>query len=482
MPVFAYDYSLGTQGLKEGLTKVGELIVQGMKDERIFTWARRAMWQASLPVNASRTAIVDAIYRMQRLDMVFAEDPYSIELMMSAVKLLCLDPHGECVRGGDCDDNVIVLASALMSVGIPVRLIIRHYPHMGQLHLMIQYDADPLNKGRWTCFDATSPDGTCFSGYTTEAVISLEVGPMIVDKQPPQLLVLGRPPLFGAPLAATTSTPTATLPPDQSDAWGELLDTAKAKLDASVDRLNFFTGQIEAVRSDLGMPEVDPTPASESTSTASPIDLYATAGGYLWTAEAQNAQAKLSQTATFLSGVLGDAIAGTRQLYWNEGDLFVASVAGDPYGVLMKPIGGAGTALFPTYVDVQTGAATGKVGFGIAPILIGIGIVVASLAVVYAVTKIVDYLASAHREDAVSKIAAAQQALVDSGKQTPEQAAAFMRASADLVSAPPAAAASSGISIGWLVAAVAGGALAGVVGAEFLPKLFSARLSFAPSA
>lgn len=491
MPVYAYDYSLGIEGLKEGVHKVGELIVQGMKDARIFTWARRAMWEASVAVNAPRTAIVSAIYRKQRLDMVFAEDPYNVELMMSAVKLLCLDPAGECVRGGDCDDNVIVLASALMSVGIPVRLVIRHYKHMGQLHLMLEYDADPLNRGRWTCFDATSPDGTCFTGYESEAVISLEVGPMIVDKQPPQLLVLGRPPFFGAPLAASSSTSTTTtsssaqLPPDQADAWVALLAAAKTKLDASLDRLNFFTGQIEAVRSDLGMPDVDPTPPPEApgagSSSQSPIDVYAT-GGYAWTSDVQNAQAKLSQTGTFLSGVLGDALAGTRQLYWNEGDLFVTAVDGDPYGVLMKPIGAAGTALFPTYVDVQSGAATGKVGFGIAPILIGLGIVVASLAAVYAVVKIVDYLASAHRDDAVSKIAAAQQALVESGKQTPEQAAAFMKASADLVSAPPpSAAASSGISIGWLVAAVAGGALAGVIGAELVPKLLSARLSFAPA-
>jgi len=594
MAVFAYSYSLGVEGLKEGLHKIGELIAQAMGDRRIIAWARRAMWEASLPVNASRPAIVAAIYAKQRSDMVFAEDPYATELMMSAVKLLCLDPQGECVRGGDCDDNVIVLASALMSVGIPVRLLVRNYPKMGQLHVMIQYDADPLNGGNWTCFDATSPNGACFAGFTSEAVVSLEVGPMIVDKQPPRLLVLGRGPLLGAsttseitkyvlttsgqatvpvapgatiefdlpdehaywqtalsvdgnatigsapssgnnpasitykgggasvtakwwpccsdvpfmppapplhianltlvdmttnaavtPMTTTTTTTTATatsaLSADQTDAWVEIVTRAKDRLDASIDRLNFYTGQLEAVRNDLGMPDVDPTPpAGEASPGSSPLDVYSTQG-FAWTSDVQNAQAKLVQTGTFLSGVLGDALAGARQLYWNEGDLFVAAVDGDPYGVLMKPIGAAGSALFPSYVDVQSGSVTGKIGFGIAPILIGIGIVVASLAAVYAVVKIVDYLASAHRDDAVGKIAAAQQALVAEGKQTPEQAAAFMKASADLVSAPPAAAAAGGLSLGWLFAAALGGALAGVVGAELVPKLLGARLSFAPA-
>jgi hypothetical protein len=100
---------------------------------------------------------------------------------------------------------------------------------------------------------------------------------------------------------------------------------------------------------------------------------------------------------------------------------------------------------------------------------------------VYAVTKIVDYLSSAHRDDMVGKVAAAQQELVTSGKQTPEQAAAFMNATKDTLAAPPPGAASSGISLWALVAAVLGGALLGVVGVEVVPKLLSARLSFAPA-
>jgi hypothetical protein len=494
------DFRPGAAGLQDGLNAIGGLIVVNMRDVRILSWARRAMWEASLPVDAGPTQIALAIYRKQREDMVFAQDPIYTELYTSAVKLLCLDPDGECLRGGDCDDNVIVLAAALMSVGIPVRLLVRSYPGMELLHLMIQYDADPLKRGQWTCFDATSPNGACFPGYSSEMVASLEVEPM-VREQPPQMMILGRPPIFGsgrlfdlsmfgAPPAASSSSSTstssssapATLTQEQSDAWAALLAEGKQRLDHSIERILWTSGQLAAVRSDLGMPQNDPPPASSSDVPAglSPIQAYGQT--FQWTAAVQNAEQKLIQTATFASGVLADALAGKRALYFQDGDLFVAAMDGDAYGVLMKPSAGPGSPLVPDYVDLSKGqATTGQVGYGIAPIIIGIGIVAVSLAAVYAVTKIVDYLSSAHRDDMVGKGAAAQQELVTSGKQTPEQAAAFMNATKDTLAAPPPGAASSGISLWALVAAVLGGALLGVVGVEVVPKLLSARLSFAPA-
>lgn len=489
--------------LEDGLRAIGAMIVENMRDVRILKWARVAMWEASLAVNASPTEIALAIYKKQREDMVFAQDPYCTELYTSAIKLLCLDPDGDCVRGGDCDDNVIVLASALMSVGIPVRLLVRSYPKMNQLHLMLQYDADARGRGYWTCFDATSPTGACFAGYTSEKVASLEVGPMVLQ-QPPQMMILGRPPIversvvaellgdsfasmLGAPPASsgssssssTSSTP-ATLTQAQSDAWAALLLEAKARLDHSLERILWTSGQLAAVRQDLGMPAADPPPASSSdVAKLSPIQAYGET--FQWTEAAQNAEQKLIQTATFASGVLADALAGKRALYFQDGDLFVAAMDGDPYGLLMKPSAGPGSPMVPQYIDVSSGAPTGQVGYGIAPIVIGIGIVVLSIAAVYAVSKVVDYLASAHRDDMVGKVAAAQQELVSSGKQTPEQAAAFMNATKDVLAVPPPNAASSGVSLWALVAAALGGALLGVVGVEVVPRLLSARLSFAPS-
>jgi hypothetical protein len=493
--------------LDDGLRAIGAMIVENMRDVRILKWARIAMWEASLAVNASPTEIALAIYKKQREDMVFAQDPYCTELYTSAIKLLCLEPGGDCVRGGDCDDNVIVLASALMSVGIPVRLLVRSYPKMNQLHLMLQYDADARGRGYWTCFDATSPTGACFAGFTYEKVASLEVGPMVLE-QPPQMMILGRPPfversvvaellgdnfasMLGAPPASsgssssssssssTSSTP-ATLTQAQSDAWAALLLEAKTRLDHSLERILWTSGQLAAVRQDLGMPQADPAPAASSdVAKLSPIQAYGQT--FQWTEAAQNAEQKLIQTATFASGVLADALSGKRALYFQEGDLFVAAMDGDPYGVLMKPSAGAGSPLVPQYVDLSSGAPTGQVGYGIAPIVIGIAAVVISIAAVYAVSKVVDYLSSAHRDDMVGKVAAAQQELVSSGKQTPEQAAAFMAATKDVLAVPPPNAASSGISLWALVAAALGGALLGVVGVEVVPKLLSARLSFAPS-
>lgn len=493
MTIVRREFRAGVEGLQDGLNAIGGLIAVNMRDRRIFTWARRAMWEADLPVNARPSQIVAAIYRKQREDMVFAQDPYCTELYMSAVKLLCLDPAGDCIRGGDCDDNVIVLASALMSVGIPVRLLVRAYPKMALLHLMIQYDADPMKGGDWSCFDATSPNGACFAGYTSEMIASLEVGPM-VEQQPPQMLILGAspavimmgaPPLFGlmgAPPASSSSSTATALSADQTSQWVGLLTEARDRLGKSLDRLVWTSGQLAAVRSDLGMAQSDPGAASSSdTATLSPIQAYGET--FQWTSAAQNAEQKLIQTATFVSGILDGALAGTRALYFEGGDLFVAAASGDAYGVLMKPLPGApaGSPLFPQYVDLSSGSTTGQVGYGIAPIILGIiGAVVVSLAAVYGVTKLMDYLSSAHRDDMVGKVAAAQQQLVSSGQQSPAQAAAFMAATTDALAAPPAGAA-SGISLWALVAAALGGALLGVVGVEVVPKLLAAHVSFAPT-
>jgi len=463
----------GLDGLGDGLAQVGELIAQGMRDERIFAWARRAMWEAALPVNASPAQIAAAIYAKQREDMVFAQDPYATELMMSAVKLLGLDPDSEGIHGGDCDDNVIVLGSALMSVGIPVKLLVRNYPQIDQLHLMLLFDADPRKKGNWTCFDATSPTGACFTGYDGEMVADLEVGPM-VENQARQFLVLGRPP-FESLLGASVPPTGPTMDPGQGAAWLALLVQTKADLDASVSTLVFRAAQLDDVRASLSMPVVDPTPTGSDAPPAGSSPLNAYGQNFVWTSAALNAQAKLLQTAQFVSSVLADGISGARALYWQGGDLLVGAVDGDAYGVLLKTIPGSTTPVLE-YVDLSTGQPTGQVGFGIAPIIIAAAVVAVSLAAAWGVTKICDYLSSAHRDDAMGKVAAGQQALVDAGKQTPEQAQAFVRAATDLVAAPPGGA-SSGPSIATLVAGVALGAIAGAAAAVVLPRVLSTRIS-----
>lgn len=445
------DHKPGVEGLRDGLATAAMLIIEGAQDPRIIAWARRAC--RYLPVNATPTMQAQAIYQAQREDMTFVQDPYATELMQSAIVSLCLDPAQECSPAGDCDDNVIVLGAALMSIGIPVRLLIREYPEIAQLHLMIQYDADIRKTGQWTCFDPSMPSGACAPGYSSEQTVSLEVGPMM-EAQPAKLLTMGQPP------ASSTTTPSTPLPDAQQAAWTQLLAQAKAQLDDSAAKLRSAANILDAVRADLGMPVTDPEPAGGEAAGVSPITTYA--GTFAWTVKAQAAQAKLLQTADFCSQVLADGLSGARPLYWQNGDLFVGALSGDPYGILMKlPAGG--TTPVPTYVDTSSGASTGQVGFGIAPILIGLGVVALSIAAVFAVSKICDYLASAHRDDAMQKVADAQQALVAEGKQTPEQAQQFMKAAADLASAPPPTAA-TGPRWTDLLAAGAVGLAVGVVG------------------
>jgi hypothetical protein len=472
------DHAPGPEGLLDGLRKAAAFIVSGARDPRVIAWARRAC--AGLPVTATPKVQAAAIYAAQRRDMTFVQDPYATELMQSAVVSLCLDPASECSPGGDCDDNVIVLGAALLSIGIPVRLLLREYPDIAQLHLLLQYDADPFKGGAWTCFDATTPTGACIAGYTTEQTVSLEVGPMMEGA--PKILTMGQPPASATSStpSSTTTAPGAAMPADQSAAWVALLSQTKSQLDTSAAALRSAATMLDAVRSDLGMPALDPEPAGGEAAGVSPLTTYATTPGYAWTASAKAAQDKLLQTADFCSQVLADGLSGARPLYWQSGDLYVGALSGDPYAVVMKPSASGSGALVPTYVDTS-GASTGQVGFGLAPILLGLGIVALSLAAAYAVTKICDYLASAHRDDAVQKVASAQQALVASGQQTPEQATAFMKAAADLTSAPPPSAATGPKWTDYLAAGAVGLAL-GVVGAVVGNRVLSGmHLGAAPA-
>jgi len=464
VPVTDQIHPVGIPGLELGLRNVARFILQGMRDPLMIAWTRKAKEESGLPRGAPPSAIAQALYQRQKSEMAFVSDPVATELMMSAVELLCLNPDGYCIKGGDCANQVIVMGSALMCSGIPVQLVLRQYPQLDELHLMLRFDSDVQRRGQWACFDPSNNTGVCESGYDVQIIA--EVSDM-ANAEPGRIITIGRPRRMGQPpTSSSSSTGSASLTPAQQGAWLVLLAQTQAKIAASAANLRAAAATLNLVRADLGLPAADPvgittggeSEAAPGAPASSPLQAYVTS--YQWTSDAQTAEGNLLQTADFLAGVLGDGVAGTRMLYWNAGDLYVTSQPGDPYGVLMKPDPTTG-ALVPQYVDLTSNAPSGRIG--IAPILIGLAIFAASIAAAYAVSKICDYLAEAHRDDAMQHVATEQQALVAAGAQTPQQAAAFMRAAGDLASAPPPGAAPSTSSSLWpMVTAGALGIAAGL--------------------
>jgi hypothetical protein len=252
------------------------------------------------------------------------------------------------------------------------------------------------------------------------------------------------------------------------------ITNTKAELDASATRLRNRAAAFTKVRADLGLPANDP---SLGEGAVSPLAQYAT--GHAWTPEAQAAESKLLQTATFMSSVLADGMAGRRPMYFlqtgqiggiPQNDIGFGSLPGDSFGLLMLP--DANGNIVPTYVDPATDQPTGTIG--LAPIILGLAIVagiVLTVGTTLAVIKIMDYMASAHRDDMLGKVADQQAQLVQSGQQTPAQASQFMHAMTDFAAAtaPPAPESLASKLATPAVAAVLG-ILAGFLVARFAPR------------
>jgi hypothetical protein len=447
----------GMAGVRISAQEVADRIARDMRDEAIMKWSRRTIAEANLPGPRGRPdpdAIVAALFAAIKKIVAFVKDPLGTELMVSARHLLCLDAY--CVRAGDCDDQLIVLGACTMSVGIPVRLRIRRYAGQDQAHVTMLYDSNPRLGGPWRCIDPSTDSGACSNApYAEEFTIDVNPGAGEL-----MFIGVGEPPWEDDGRGGDLGQGEETLPADQADAWAEQVQIAQASLQASAANLRALYAASQSVRSDLGLPAFDTLPAGENAPPGglSNLNYFGVSG--LWTQAAANDQAKLLSAADFAASCLGDALAGARTLNWDQGDVFVGSLPGDPYRILMQtPPGGAGPV--PTVLDAQ-GQVQGTLGF-IQFIVGAAAAAVISLAAAYAVGKLCDYLSQKHHDEALNQISDNQTKLVASGQMTPAQAAAQTQAMTSLASAsklPTSSPLASSISWGGLaVAGVVGGAL-----------------------
>lgn len=471
---------LGTDAptaLGGSVTLQASKILAGARSQRVITEARRIVAAAGLMRNASPADLAAALYDAQRAKVAFVPDPLGDELIVDAETLLCLKGEGgACVPAGDCDDQNVVLGAMLVSLGIPVRIMVglpfEQPGQQAQAHVWLEYDGDWRQTGDWRCIDPSEADGMCRMSGPFGQPLYAEVVPFDVREfaDGGKMISMGHPASYRTGDAATSppaaSSASTQLPDDQAAAWTQMLEQAGQHLADSAASLSDWSARYARIRGELELPQFDPSPATAPD--GGPLLAYVNGGG--WTLEAAQAEAKLLQAATMITGAINDALEGKRPIYWQDGDLGVGALNGDVYAVLMKP-NAAGT-LVAAYIDLQSGTQTGTTGN---PILIGIAIVVVTIAAVYAVDKVVEYLAQAHRDDAVTKIADAQQALVQSGKATPDQAAAFLQAAKDMASAPgPANSADANPAWPWgkLLGAAGLGIAGGVIVSQLLGRVF----------
>jgi transglutaminase-like putative cysteine protease len=150
----ARPHPAGGKGARLSLKEVAERAWKARMSPRLRAWAMQALAAAGVSTGGRRQkaqAILDAF----RKKVPFIPDPVMGEFMATPNQTLCLDEGGLCFMGGDCDDHAIGLAAALMSIGIPAKIVgsSHHEPYDVPSHVFIAFEDD---LGKWVRMDGTT--------------------------------------------------------------------------------------------------------------------------------------------------------------------------------------------------------------------------------------------------------------------------------------------------------------------------------------
>jgi len=112
----------GVAGAMLSLDEVARRAWASRLDPRVRAWSTQVLAKAGWP--STRIARVQALADAYHAKVKYLEDPPKVEFMASPVQLLCLDDHGLCIVGADCDEATITGAACCLSVAIePVRIV-----------------------------------------------------------------------------------------------------------------------------------------------------------------------------------------------------------------------------------------------------------------------------------------------------------------------------------------------------------------------
>jgi hypothetical protein len=185
-------YPDGAQGIRLSLEEVAQKIRDGRLDSDMRGWAGDVLITAGRPrtVKQQAQAILDAF----RAETVYVPDPVGAEMIATGSATMCLRP-GLCVRARDCDDSVVAVGSALMSIGIPVVVVKQNFGPQHQEHVLVEFQDE---NGNWIPMD---PSTNSPAGFAHEAVEEVRIDPMDVigstGTSGAEIVTLGAPPCCG---------------------------------------------------------------------------------------------------------------------------------------------------------------------------------------------------------------------------------------------------------------------------------------------
>lgn len=151
--------------------------------------ARKKGFAAHTPWDRARI-LLEAVQ-----EKLWVPDPVGTEFIQGAHLTACTDPNSPCFQGGDCDDLVVLLASAFLGVGLDTLIVGHGYGNERQIgHVLTAVHVD----GKWHYADPSpiggnsteyAPLGKCVP-FSRERLYSLPNEKMICDEN--ACLVPGR--------------------------------------------------------------------------------------------------------------------------------------------------------------------------------------------------------------------------------------------------------------------------------------------------
>jgi hypothetical protein len=143
----------GVAGAMLSLDEVASRMWAMRNDPRLRGWALRELAKAGNPTGSRDK--MQALMEAFKKKVPYVSDPVQTEFVASPVQLLCLDDHGLCIPGADCDEFTVGIGGAGLSIGIPQQVVGASYkqPTDQPTHVYGQFQDD---NGEWVPYDGTT--------------------------------------------------------------------------------------------------------------------------------------------------------------------------------------------------------------------------------------------------------------------------------------------------------------------------------------
>ncbi|MFD6432300.1 transglutaminase domain-containing protein [Streptomyces venezuelae] len=148
MRITTYRVPTGPAGTARTVGHIRSLILRGGKDMAVRRQAVRLLKARGVRPK-DYLGEIEALFAWVRRTVRYTRDPYRVELLHSARRMLQL-------RAGDCDDMTILLGALLQSVGHQVRIVLVG-PDAARPGLFTHVYPEAEYRGRWIALDATMP-------------------------------------------------------------------------------------------------------------------------------------------------------------------------------------------------------------------------------------------------------------------------------------------------------------------------------------